>query len=187
MNIDGKQLLELIGKRQSDRKYRNRPVEKEKIERLLEAGRLAPSACNAQPWKFIAVDDPELLKQLSVAASARLLGMNSFVDQAPFMIVIVRESPNFTSKVGATIKNKDYSLIDIGIATENICLQAEAEGLGSCILGWFDEKMVRKILSIPSGKRVELILTIGYSLSDKRQKRRKSREEIVSFNKYNPI
>lgn len=187
MNIDGKQLLELIGNRQSDRKYSNRPVEKEKIERLIEAGRLAPSACNAQPWKFIAVDDPELLKQLSVAASARLLGMNSFVDQAPFMIVIVRESPNFTSKVGATIKNKDYSLIDIGIATENICLQAEAEGLGSCILGWFDEKMVRKILSIPSGKRVELILTIGYSLSDKRQKRRKSREEIVSFNKYNPI
>ena len=184
MGIEGKELLELISRRQSDRKYSDRPVETEKIERIIEAGRLAPSACNAQPWKFIAVNEPGLLKKLSEAASAKLLGMNTFVDQAPFMLVIVRESPNMTSRIGATVKNKDYSRIDIGIAAENICLQAEAEGLGSCMLGWFDEKMVKKILGIPGSKRVELIITIGYSLSEKRQKRRKETDEIVSYNKY---
>jgi nitroreductase len=181
---DGKKILELIISRQSDRKYSDRPVEKEKLERILEAGRMAPSACNAQPWKFIVVTDPVLLKELAVAASARLLGMNAFVAQAPLQIIVVREQPNFSSKVGATIKNKDYSLIDIGIATENICIQAKAEGIGSCILGWFDESLVKKLLSIPRSKRVELILTLGYSLSEKREKRRKPAEETVSYNKY---
>jgi nitroreductase len=145
---------------------------------------MAPSACNAQPWKFIVVDDPELVKKVAEAASAKLIGMNSFVGKAPVIIVIVREKPNFSSKVGATIKNKDYSLIDIGIATENICLQAEAEGIGSCIIGWFDEKELRNILSIPRSKRVELLITLGYSMSDKREKRRKPSDEVVSYNKY---
>ena len=111
------------------------------MSRIIEAGRMAPSACNAQPWKFIVVTDPELVLRIAEAASAKLIGMNSFVAQAPVILVIVREKPNMSSKVGATIKNKDYSLIDIGIATENICLQAKAEGLGSCIIGWFDERI----------------------------------------------
>ncbi len=99
--------------------------------------------------------------------------MNSFVGQAPVLIVIVRENPNFSSKVGGTIKNKDYSHIDIGIATENICLQANAEGIGSCIMGWFDEKQVKKSWKFHASKRVELIITLGYSLSEHREKKRK--------------
>jgi len=181
---DGQKILELIVRRQSDRKYSKQPVEKEKLGRIIEAGRMAPSACNAQPWKFIVVDDSVLCEKLAEAASAKLLGMNSFVNQAPLMIVVVREQPNFTSKIGGTIKNKDYSLIDIGIASENICLQAEAEGLGSCMLGWFDEPMVQKLLGIPKSKRVELIITLGYSLNEKREKRRKPEEITVSYNKY---
>jgi len=177
-------MLELIVSRQSDRKYSDKPVEKEKLDRIIEAGRMAPSACNAQPWKFIVVNEPDLLLKIAEATSAKLIGMNSFVGQAPLMIVVVREQPNFTSKVGGTIKNKDYSLIDIGIASENICLQAEAEGLGSCMIGWFDERMLRKILGIPKSKRVELIITLGYSLSEQREKRRKPSEVTVSYNKY---
>jgi nitroreductase len=182
--IDGKHMLDLIISRQSDRKYSDKPVEKEKLERIIEAGRMAPSACNAQPWKFIVVTDRELLMKVTEAASAKLTGMNSFVAQAPVLLVIVREKPNFSSKVGGTIKNKDYSLIDIGITAENICLQAKAEGLGSCIIGWFDESMLRKILAIPRSKRVELIITLGYSLSASREKRRKPANETVSYNKY---
>jgi nitroreductase len=182
--IEAKDLLDLINSRQSDRKYSDREIEKEKLDRIIEAGRMAPSACNAQPWKFIIVNDRALLKEVAEAASAKLIGMNSFVGQAQVIIVIVRESPNLSSKVGATIKNKDYSLIDIGITTENICLQAEAEGLGSCIIGWFDEKKLRKLLSVPGSKRIELIITLGYSLSDKRQKKRKPGNETVSYNKY---
>ena len=182
--IDGKKMLELIKNRQSDRKYSDKPIEKDKLERIIEAGRLAPSACNAQPWKFIIVTEPDLLGKLSEASSAKLLGMNGFVKEAPVLLVIVRESANFTSRIGGNIKKKDYSLFDIGIAAENICLQAEAEGIGSCILGWFDETMVQKTLSIPRSKRVELIITLGYSLNVKREKKRKPMEMTVSYNKY---
>ena len=181
---DGKKILELISGRQSDRKYSDQPVEKDKLERILEAGRIAPSACNAQPWKFVVVTDNQLRAKIAEAASAKVLGMNSFVGQAQVIIVIVRESPNFSSKIGGTIKRKDYSLIDIGIATENICLQAEAEGIGSCIIGWFDERQIQKLLSIPRSKRVELIITLGYSLSEQREKRRKTRDDVISYNKY---
>jgi nitroreductase len=181
---EAKEILDLIISRQSDRKYSDKPVEKEKLDRILEAGRMAPSACNAQPWKFIVVNEKELVEKVAEAASAPLLGMNTFVAQAPLQIVVVREKPNLTSKIGASLKDKDYSLIDIGIASENICLQAEAEGLGTCMLGWFDESLVKKLLKIPRDKRVELIITIGYSLSSKREKRRKPAEETVSYNKY---
>ncbi len=182
--VDGKTMLELILSRQSDRSYTDKPVENEKIERIIEAGRMAPSACNAQPWKFIVVTDPELRALLSEAASARLLGMNSFVNQAPVQVIVVREKANMSSKIGATVKNKDYSLIDIGIASENICLQARAEGLGSCMIGWFDEKQVKKILGIPWSKRVELIITLGYRAKELRVKKRKPISETVSYNKY---
>jgi len=181
---DGHEMLELIRKRQSDRKYSGQAVEKEKLERILEAGRLAPSACNAQPWRFIVVDNRELLDQLSEAASGNLPGMNAFVSQAPVQIVVVRERPNLLSKIGSTIKDKDYSLIDTGIAAAQICLQAAAEGLGSCMIGWFDEKKVKKILGIPASKRVELIITIGYPAGPTREKKRKPPHEVISFNKY---
>ena len=94
---DGEKMLELILSRQSDRKYSDKPVEKEKLERILEAGRMAPSACNAQPWKFVVVTDNDLVKKIAIAASAKLLGMNSFVAQAPVQIIVVREKPNFSS------------------------------------------------------------------------------------------
>lgn len=177
-------MLELIISRQSDRKYSDKPVENEKLERILEAGRMSASACNAQPWKFIVVTEPMLVGKIAEAASARLIGMNMFVAQAPVLLVVVKEKPNMSSKVGGTIKNKDYSLIDIGIASENICLQAKSEGLGSCMIGWFDERMLRNILSIPRSKRVELIITLGYSLSEHRDKKRKPAEVTISYNKY---
>jgi len=182
--VDGRTMLDLILKRQSDRSYSDKPVESEKIERIIEAGRIAPSACNAQPWKFIVVTDNDLRNKLSDAASAKLLGMNSFVSQAPLLIVVVREKANMSSRIGATVKDKDYSLIDIGIASENICIQAAAEGLGSCMIGWFDETQVKKLLGIPSSKRVELIITIGYTTKETREKRRKPLSETVSYNKY---
>ncbi len=176
--------LELLAMRQSDRKYSAEKVPAEAAERILEAGRLAPSACNAQPWKFVATDDPEKIKKLGKAAAAGIIGMNNFVMQAPLIITIVREKPNFTSKIGGTIKNKDYSLIDIGIAAQSICIQAEAEGLGSCMIGWFDEELVRKTLSVPAGKRIELMITIGYSESRQREKTRKRNNEVISWHSY---
>jgi nitroreductase len=182
--IDGPQMLEIIVARQSDRKYNSRPVEKKKLDRIIEAARMSPSANNAQPWKFIVVTDPDLIKKIGDAASGGLPGMNSFVARAPVHIIIVREKSDLPTRAASVVKRRDYSLIDIGIASENICLQAKAEGLGSCMIGWFDEKALKKCLGIPLSKRVELIITLGYSLSSQREKRRKPSELTVSYNKY---
>lgn len=182
--ISGEEMLARIKSRQSDRAYLDKKVEKEKLERILEAGRVAPSACNSQPWRFIVVDEPELLKKVSAAASAKELGFNLFTDQVPIFIIIVREKSKPIAQVGGAIKDKDYSLIDVGIAAENICLQAAAEGLGSCILGWFNEKEVKNLLNIPSNKRAELVITLGYPAKPTRNKSRRAFDDVVSYNSY---
>lgn len=182
--IEGKEMLDLIMSRQSDRQYSDRPIEKEKLDRIIEAARMSPSASNAQPWKFIVVTEPELIMKIAEASTIKLIGMNSFIVQAPVLMVIVREQPNFSSKVGGLLKNRDYSHIDAGIASANICNQARAEGLGSCMVGWYNEKKIRKYLGIPVYKRVELIITLGYSTSDHKEKRRKPYDSTVSFNRY---
>lgn len=177
--------LELAKLRQSVRSYSDKQVETDKIERCLEAARLAPSACNAQPWKFIVVDNSQLKNALADAAEDRILSMNHFTKQAPVHIVVVREKPNITSKLGGIIRNKTYTLIDLGIATEHFCLQAVSEGLGTCILGWFNEQKVKELLNIPKNKRAELIITLGYPASDEiRDKKRKNLEDIYSYNTY---
>jgi nitroreductase len=182
--MNGIKLLELINKRQSDRAYLSNPIEGDKLERILEAGRLAPSACNAQPWKFIVVDQQELKNKIADCTSSKILGMNHFTKQAPIHIVIVEEKANFTSNAGSLIKNKQFPLIDIGITAEHICLQATAEDLGTCMLGWFDEPKVKKLLNIPKSKRVPLIITLGYPANETREKRRKDSKEIISYNSY---
>jgi nitroreductase len=178
--------LELIRKRQSVRAYdTTRPVENDKLERCIEAVRLAPSACNAQPWKLVIVDDPGLRKKVAEAASAKWLGINHFTNQAQVLVVMVREDPNFTSKLGTVLKDKPYTIMDIGIAAAHFCLQAASEGLGTCIMGWFNEAAVKKALGIPKKKRAELIITLGYALKDEtREKMRKRTEEICSYNGY---
>ena len=173
---------ELITKRQSERQYDTRPVEAEKIMLCIEAARMAPSACNAQPWKFIVVDDPELKTQLASAIAG--MGMNKFALDAPAIVAIVLEKPNVMSKIGSVLKGKEYTLMDIGIAATHFCLQATDLGLGTCIIGWFDEKKVRKLLQIPSKKRIPLLLTVGYSTDDIRKKQRKELNIMYSANKY---
>ena len=186
--INATDLLELIKKRQSVRAYTNTPVEQEKIERCIEAARIAPSACNAQPWKFVIVnkaDNPELHSEIAKAAASAVLGFNKFAIQAPVLLIVVREAPNFTSKMGALLKDKSYTIMDVGVTVAHFCLQATAEGMGTCIMGWFDEKKVKKLLNIPSSKRVELILSLGYAANDEiRPKIRKDTDKIVSYNKY---
>lgn len=177
--------LELVKHRQSTRAYdTTRLVDREIISRILEAARLAPSACNAQPWHFIVVDEPELKNKVADAASARLLGMNHFTKQAPVHIVIVEEKVNISSGIGGIVKDKHFAFLDIGIAAAHICLAAEAEGLGSCILGWFNETKMKKLLGIPNNKRVVLDVVIGYPVQGLREKRRKPISEIVSYNSY---
>lgn len=175
--------LQLVASRQSDRVYdMSRPVEQEKLERILEAARLAPSACNAQPWKFVVITDLELSVKVGKAAAG--LGMNKFAKDAPVHILVVEESMNITSFLGAKIKDKYFPLVDIGIAAAHITLAAESEGLGSCILGWFDEKEIKKLTGIPANKRLLLDITIGYSVKEKRKKVRKPKDKVIAYNQY---
>ena len=176
--------LELVQHRQSDRAYLDKPVETEKIERILEAARLAPSACNSQPWKFIVVTDPEKRLLVADATASKLLSMNHFTKQAPVQLVVIEESGNFTSSVGGWVADKHYPHIDLGIVAAHITLAAADEGLGSCIIGWCDGKKVQKALDIPKNKRVMLVILLGYSAQPLREKKRKTKEEIVKYNKY---
>lgn len=174
-------LLELIQKRQSDRKYTSQPVAEDQIVACLEAARLAPSACNSQPWKFVVVNQPELVAQVGEAAAG--LGMNKFAREVPVIVAVVLEKMNLTARIGSVIKDKEYSLLDVGIAVEHFCLQAAELGLGTCIMGWFDEKKVKRLLGI-GNRRVPLLITLGHPASATREKVRKPQDEIVSWNKY---
>ena len=177
--------IDLVKARQSVRKYLDKSVEREKIERCLEAARLAPSANNSQPWSFIVVEDPRLKDAVARNTFDKLISFNRFSLQAPVLILIISERPSFFSRIGSAIKDKQFSLIDIGITAEHFCLQATEEGLGTCMLGWFNEKGVKALLSISPSKRVELIITMGYPESNQiRPKKRKEIEQIRSYNSY---
>ena len=152
-----------------------RPVEEEKIQAILEAGRLAPSACNGQPYHFT-VCRGETAK--AVAAATQGMGMNKFASQAPVCIVISEKPYVKSAALGAKVKGNDYRSIDIGIATAYITAEATAQGLGTCILGWLDDKKIREICNLD--QPVRLVLTVGYPVDANRPKKRKDLDELVT-------
>jgi nitroreductase len=169
---------EIAKTRQSCRKYNcEREVENEKIAAILEAARLAPSACNGQPYHFTVCKGDAAC---AVAKATMSMGMNKFAADAPVMIVISEEDYVATAALGARIKGNDYRSIDIGIAAAYITAEAAVQGLGTCILGWFDDKKIREICGLD--KPVRLVVTLGYAAEgDKlREKKRKAIEELVS-------
>lgn len=175
--------LELAMARQSDRAFEpGKHIERDVLERIIEAARLAPSACNGQPWHFTVITDDELLPLVGRATSG--LGMNKFVKDASALVLITHEPTNITSKLGSGIKDKDFPMMDLGIASAYMTLAAEDEGIGSCILGWFDEKKIKELTGIPSKKRLMLIIALGYAAKPKRKKVRKEWDKVVSFEKY---
>ena len=177
---------ELILKRQSDRKYIDKPVSREIIQRCLEAARLAPSASNSQPWTFVVIDDPELKNEVAHKTYGPLKSFNKFVPEAPVILAIVMEKPKLITEAGGRIKKKEYPLIDVGIAAEHFCLAAAEAGLGTCMLGWFDEKSVKKLINVPKQKNIPLLITLGYTPDGyrTRKKIRKEFEKVVKYNSY---
>ncbi len=175
--------LELVTKRGSVRKYTAKPIPREVINRCLEAVRLAPSACNAQPWYFIIVDDPALRNSLSAAAFSGIYSINSFVKTASAFAVVVREKSSRLAAMGGFFRGVQYNLIDIGIACEHFILQAAEDGVGTCWVGWFNEKAVKDILGIPGAKKADIIISMGYPGEEsERLKMRKSLNEMSAFN-----
>ena len=168
---------EIAKARQSCRAYDNtKEIEQEKLDAILEAGRLAPSACNGQPYRFT-VCRGETAKQ--VAACVTGMGMNKFAADAPVLIVISEEAYVASAALGAKVKKNDYRSIDIGIAAAYLTAEATAEGLGTCILGWFDDEKLRAICGLD--KPVRLVITVGYPKEGDvlREKKRKPMEDLV--------
>ena len=166
-------------KRQSCRSYDSeKTVEKEKIDKILNAAVLSPSACNGQPYHFT-VCTGEAAKNAAKATQG--MGMNKFASDAPVLIVISEMPYVKTAALGAKVKGNDYRSIDIGIAAAYITAEATAQGLGSCILGWLDDNKLREICGVEGA--VRLVITIGYPKADDklRDKKRKSLSEIVTF------
>ena len=169
---------EIAKTRQSCRKYNSeKAVEREKLDAILESARLAPSACNGQPY-HLTVCTGETAK---AAASAVMgMGMNKFAAEAPVLIVISEEDYVPTAALGAKVKKNDYRSMDIGIVAAYITAEAAAQGLGSCILGWLDDDKLRKVCDLD--KPVRLVITIGYPAEGDtlRTKKRKSIDELVT-------
>jgi nitroreductase len=179
-------LLDLIKHRKSVRDFLDKPVEREKIMMCLEAARLAPSESNSQPWRFIVVDDKELKDKLCDAAFSGIYWINSFCKTAPVMIVVISEKSKFLARIGGMFRGTKYYLIDIGIACEHFVLEAEDLGLGTCWIGWFNERAVKSILNIPESKKIDILLALGYYDREKLGlgHAREPIDEIVSFNSY---
>ena len=170
--------LEIAKTRQSCRGYDpQRPVEPEKLEAVLEAVRLAPSACNGQPYK-LTVCRGEAAE--AVAKAVQGMGMNKFASQAPVLIVISEMPYVKSAALGAKVKNNDYRSIDIGIAAAYLTAEAAAQGLGTCILGWLDDQKIREICGLEYP--VRLVVTLGYAAEGERfrEKKRKTREQLVA-------
>lgn len=179
-------LADLLNHRKSIRDFLDTPVEQEKIMMCLEAARIAPSASNSQPWKFIAVNDRQLKDELCNAAFGGIYSFNSFCKSAPVIIAIVSEKSKFLTRIGGMFRGTQYYLIDIGIAGEHFVLQAEDLGLGTCWIGWFNEKAVKSILNVPPQKKIDTLIALGYYNQEATISipNRESIDRISSFNSY---
>jgi nitroreductase len=173
--------LDLVNARFSCRSFLETPVEREKIERCLEAARLAPSACNSQPWKFLVVDDPEKKNELCDHIFTGVYKTNLFARKAPAIVVVISEKGTFLSRVGGLVRDTRYYLIDIGIAVEHFVLQAAELGLGTCWMGWFNEKAAKRVLNLPRSTKIDIVLPLGYPAKEPHETKRKPLNEMSSF------
>ncbi len=167
--------LTIAKNRQSCRSYDpERAVEQEKVDAILEAVRLSPSACNGQPY-LVTVCKGDNAK--AVARATMGMGMNKFAADAPVLMVLSEQPYVKSAALGAKVKGNDYRSIDIGIAAAYLTAEAAAQGLGSCILGWLDDKKIREICDLENP--VRLVITLGYAKDETvRQKKRKDINEL---------
>jgi len=171
--------LELAKKRQSCRNFTGEPIPHKELANCIEAARLAPSACNSQPWSFVVVESREKVKE--AAKCGQVLG-NPFLDKAGAFIVLIEEHAVLKPPVAARYSSQTFAAGDLGGAAENICLAAESQGVGSCIIGIFDRATLTELCDIPADKNIFLLIALGIPVnSETRPKARKSAEDIVRY------
>lgn len=179
--MENKPFIELVRHRTSCRSYESKPVPREHLELMIEAARLAPSACNKQPWRFAVVEDQAVRMQLINEAFLAGIPMK-WASKAGAIIALGMEKSAITHRIAPKISGVDYPLLDLGIAGEHLVLQAEELGLGTCWIGWIKPKEVRRIVGWPRSIEPVSLITVGWPLSEDRKSRpRLSMEEITRW------
>ena len=173
---------ELVSRRYSVRKFSSDAVPRDMIEKCLEAARLAPSACNCQPWSFYVADTPEIRDKIAKAAFSGIYGMNAFARKAPVLIAVVTERSGYAARLGGSLRGVQFSLIDVGIACDHLTLCATELGIGSCWLGWFNAKAVADELGLPKRTQIDTMLALGYPEGEPPQ--RKTRRDLEDIRSY---
>jgi len=177
-------LIDIIKERKSVRKYLKMPVEREKIIACIEAARLAPSAENIQPWRFIVIDEPTYKKEFCEQVCGGVYRPSSFIKNAPVIVAILAKYSLITDFLGRGIQGTNYYLLDIGISGEHLVLQAQELGIGTCWIGWFNQKKAKKFLKLPLPYRVVSLIAMGYPAEGATKNKPDLRlEKILFFNR----
>ncbi|MDA8131563.1 MAG: nitroreductase family protein [Elusimicrobia bacterium] len=183
MGMRSSPFLALAAARRSIRSYRPDPVERAKLDICLEAARLAPSACNAQPCRFVVIDEPALKEKFCSAAFGGVYAACKFAAKAPAMVAVVSDTGKLTAWLGNQVQDTNFRLVDVGIAAEHFVLAAAEQGLGTCWLGWFNARAAGKALGIGPGRRIQVLISIGYPAESPAPRPRKTKEQFSSYNK----
>lgn len=172
--------LELAKRRQTCRDFDGRPVEHEKLVACIDAARLAPSGCNAQPWSFVVAESPDVVRK--VAGCIAMDGRNPYAAKAGAFVVVLEEHARLMPDIACMLDSQYFARGDLGAATAYLCLEAETQGLASCQFGLFDRPRMNEILGIPEGKHYGAVIGLGYAAQPEvRTKQRKSLEEAARF------
>lgn len=181
------QLETVITTRHSVRNFADKAVEREKINACLEAARLAPSACNSQPWHYIVIDKPQVKENFCKQVFSGVYSMSKWAAKAPVLVAVVSDRGNFTSRIGNFFRRTEFYLVDQGISGEHFVLRAHDLGLGTCWIGWLDSDKAAKFFKLPKGRKIEHLIAVGYPAPEAAQAKihpRKPFEEIVSYNEF---
>ncbi len=179
------ELEQVIASRHSVRKFQDKPVAREKINLCLDAARLAPSACNSQPWHFIVLDEPKVKDAFCQEVFTGVYAISKWAAKAPVLIAAVSDKGNFTSRMGNFFRRTEFYLVDHGIACEHLVLRAWDLGIGSCWIGWFNSDKAARFFHLPGGQKIEHLIALGYPTQENTATHgRKKLEEIVSYNAY---
>lgn len=181
------EVLPEIRDRRSVRRFDSRPVDRRIIYTCLEAARISPSAEHNQPWRFVVLDEPDIIQRFGEKAFSGIYRNTRWAMKAPVLIILLADLHFVVHRLSRIIQPVPYYFIDIGIAAEHIVLQARRSGLGSCWIGWFDFKKTKRFLSLGPGYRICDLLALGYPEAGWKPspKKRKRLDEIASFNIWN--
>ena len=176
---------EIIKSRRSIRKFQDKPVPRALIEECIEAARLAPSACNSQPWHFNVFDEPDAKENFCKAAFSGIYSNMLQFKEAPVIIAIsAAVGGNIMTRFGQMISGTKFYLIDQGICGQQLVLKAHDLGLGTCWIGWFDNKKAKKALGLPLAHQCQIIIALGYPAESPPARERKPLAEVLSYNGY---